>query len=90
MKFKIGDRVKYIQMYDNCRALANQIGTVRTISLYDIGVEFDIEFVGGHDCYGQGKAGHCWYLPEDYLELVKAKAIEVYGIVKFMKETSYV
>jgi hypothetical protein len=85
-KFNVGDRVKCIQTYDGRREAENKVGTVIATSVAgNIGVEFD-EFINGHNCNSRGKPGYCWYLPEEYfLKLVKAKTIEVYGIVKFMR-----
>lgn len=74
MKFKVGDRVRAIGEVDEV-CLANRSGTVVEISIaggyFDIGVEFDEPFVGGHDCYGKGKMGHCRYGDESEFELIR-------------------
>ena len=73
-KFKIGDRVRAVNEYDDNENIVGKIGTV--ISVYNdtdfIGVEFDDE-IGfcGHTCGGRGKYKRCWWYPDRILEPVR-------------------
>ena len=74
-KFKIGDRVRAVNEYDDNENIVGKIGTVISVYDYDtdfIGVEFDDEiYFGGHSCGGKGKEGHCWWCPDRILEPVR-------------------
>lgn len=72
--FKVGDRVRVTEIgLRNWNPLRDQGVDLGTVIVYnredDIGVEFDKRF-GGHDC-GCGKNGHCWWLTDREIELVK-------------------
>ena len=60
--FSRGMRVELM----NCPTLPLARGALGTVVNkkrgYLIGVEWDGEFFGGHDCDGYGKEGHCWYV----------------------------
>lgn len=92
--FKVGDRIRCIDGFTNARA-TGKTGTV--IGTRDFGygkvlVEFDKD-ISGHGGCGKGKSGHCWWLPEDVLELTntKRKPVIIYQngqeIVALDKET---
>ena len=74
VKFKIGDRVKAIKEYSGNYEIVGKIGTIVGICGFNcglIGVEFDDKIgVGGHDCEGKGKYGHCWWCHDYILEPV--------------------
>ena len=75
-KFKVGDRVKVIP--NNAitgKDLLNTTGTVLYIDDdegYSISVEWD-DHIYGHDCFGEGKWGHCLFMDESELYLVGTK-----------------
>ena len=60
-KFKVGDRVRAIKTVDG-RDLTSKTGTILEIynnNRYNIGVQFDTPFAGGHDLNQLGKYGYC-------------------------------
>jgi len=70
MKFKIGDRVKYIYNDDN---LKNKIGVIRYINFNDYDVEFE-DWNKGHKGYFlEGPKNNHWECDEDDLELFESK-----------------
>lgn len=75
--FKIGDRVRCIDGLTNSN-VTGKIGTVIAngnphLTHYVL-IEFD-EYIDGHDgyCDAEGKPGHCWWVLDDKLILVKTK-----------------
>jgi len=70
MKFIVGNRVVAIKTVDgwDLKGKRGKVIIIRHIRItserwFDgmgIGVEFD-EYIGGHDCEGRGKMGHCRY-----------------------------
>lgn len=73
-KFKVGDRVRVNEIGKrNWDILENEGVDLGTVIVYNntgsIGIEFDTNF-GGHDC-GCGKYGHCWWVTDSEIELVK-------------------
>ena len=71
---KIGDRVKVRHNKNLYNRNINPNMTGKIITFYEgtrtiqIGVEFD-ENIKGHDCYGQGKDGHCAWITKRHLKL---------------------
>lgn len=69
-EFKVGDRVRCVKANWG-KLKVGDLGTVIDVKEDGAaGVEFDNE-VGGHDCYGKGKDGHCWWQRKHEIELVK-------------------
>ena len=74
-KFKVGDRVKLIPNPMRDEDLMSTTGTVLYIDddeSYSISVEWD-DHIYGHDCFGEGKWGHCHFMDESELYLVDTK-----------------
>ena len=78
-EFKIGDRVEVIGEPIDGKNLFGEMGKVVAFgidfdALFDetdlIGVEFDNNILG-HDCCGDGKDGHCWWVGRKYLEKIE-------------------
>lgn len=74
-EFKVGDRVKVNEIgLEAWGALKRHNVDFGTVIVYEnkdeIGIEFDKDF-GGHDCWNKGKNGHCWWLTEREIELIK-------------------
>jgi len=68
-KFKIGDRVKLKKDISVFLASSKEVGTIIMDDKKNwYGVEYD-NYVGGHDCNGYGKYGHCSWIKEDCLML---------------------
>ena len=68
VEFKVGDRV--ITAKGIFASLhVDWPGVVVYASGDRIGVEFDCEIPGGHDCRGRGKFGHCRFGSSKELEL---------------------
>lgn len=74
--FKVGDRVRYVAkgLYPE---FVGQTGTVVETE-WDTGVQWDkrvntFSNYDGHDCRGNGKTGHCWYVDSSSLELIPAE-----------------
>lgn len=61
--FRVGDRVVAVAPVDGYEFLIGRAGTVVHISRNQppIGVEFDEEFRGGHNCNSHGLRGRCRY-----------------------------
>lgn len=72
MKFKVGDRVKCVKCYDGNIEAVGKVGTIIDISPCRYLVEFDVN-VGGHSGNECGKSGHCWWLRDEHLDLVRNK-----------------
>jgi hypothetical protein len=49
--------------------IANQTGKIIDTTLQQsmYGIEFD-KHIKGHNCRGQGKPGHCWWVPKRYVK----------------------
>ena len=63
MEFSIGDRVVCVEAIFGFHCTLNKHGRVICYDGRDYGVEFE-ENVGGHNCGGHGKQGHClWARP---------------------------
>ena len=81
MKFKKGDRVKYVKS-TLTPAPGLKIGMTGTVvtSAPSRFVEFD-EYINGHSALGHGKSGHCWNMLEEELQLLDGSEIEevLYG-----------
>ena len=78
-KFKVGDRVRVNEVglrgWEVLEKEGVDLGTVIVYKNKDsIGIEFDKNF-GGHEC-GCGKNGHCWWLTDREIELVKEEPKE--------------
>lgn len=79
MGLKVGDRV--VLVGDRAGRIVNKIpsGTNGAIcvvcedSSYDYGVEWDIAFPDGHDCDGQSKDGHGWFVFASEIEFVPSE-----------------
>lgn len=72
-KFKVGDRVTCIKVYDGRQEALNETGTVVDAPDTEeyVGVAFD-KLVQGHDCNGRCDHGHGWYFHiyvDEYLVL---------------------
>jgi hypothetical protein len=66
--FCIGDRVV---LYDGgCPPAFGSVGTVVYQDEYEVGVDFDLEFFGGHSCSGHARDGHGWYVVASKLSLI--------------------
>lgn len=79
-KFKVGDRVRGIGFSDG-KPINGKIGTVREITDYGYGVEFD-EYISGHrlasyNPAGLCKDGHGWYVIYDEVEAVSKEVIVI-------------
>jgi hypothetical protein len=55
-KFKIGDKVKAT---DRAVGKVGFLGEVVKADGDSLGIEYE-KFVGGHNCGGKGRSGHCW------------------------------
>lgn len=86
--FNVGDRV-VVSCEDNDVVLYNEdisIGMVGVIVDVhqdgDIGVQF-YKNISGHDCWGNGKFGYCWYVkPECLSNLSKSlPELDIYGLI---------
>lgn len=91
MKFKKGDRIIGIGCYDG-KNIEGLKGTI--ISDKPLNSQFAIEFdkhIGGHECGGSGKSGHCWWLTVDHFRLDCNKTIVIYckdnEVIAFDKST---
>jgi len=93
-KFKKGNRVRCIALQDNNQEIIGKVGVIIQIGISSCSgkqvyvVEFVDKIPRGHNghCLPPGKDGHCWNIIEVNLELEESKIIEVYGIVKFLKQ----
>lgn len=72
-EFKVGDRVLAQSAISGYSSLQGRLGTIICISgRGNLGIEFDDEFVGGHNCNGEGRYGHCRYTaPKDTVLLIE-------------------
>lgn len=73
----VGDVVILVGKHDapaGTYGLNNKTGIIRCFApssrgdCPDAGVEFDEQFVGGHDCHGKALAGHGWFVPTNSLQ----------------------
>lgn len=78
-RFQLGDQVRVVGMFDDDSDLDNQTGVVIHVAGegdYEVGVQFDEEFSGGHSCAGRPpnfpvfKAGHCYWGYDKQLALL--------------------
>ena len=90
-KFKIGDRVKFVDDNDNFSDmfLYGEYGKVKIIDDNYIGVEFDNFFDDCHDLDNNSKKGYGWWCDEDQLISVESKSCEE-SKVCFETENKYV
>ena len=73
-KFEVGDRVRAIKPIGNAAA-CGKVGTIVDIDKHGgCAVEFD-EDIDGHNAFGVGKFGHCWWISPEGLEFVKAPQV---------------
>lgn len=71
--FKIGDRVRCVDSYEDNDMIIDEVGTViHRLDDCTVGVEFDVEFDDGHDCNGHAANYHGWYISEACLVLEEA------------------
>lgn len=76
MKLKIGDRVKIVsgrylsEWTEGAEIKIGMMGIVKEAGGGIAGVEFD-EYINGHNGYWEGRNGHCWYIPYEYLEKIE-------------------
>lgn len=73
-KFAIGDRVVAITHVDGMRNLVGKSGTVVGLHVgsFDVVVEFDEAFLGGHNCHGLSKDGYGRFGYDDNFELLES------------------
>jgi len=78
MKFKVGDRVKFIDDSDIISDifLFGEYGVIKTFEGSFIGVEFDNEFDDCHTLVKRSKDKHGWWCQEYQLILVDSKSCE--------------
>jgi hypothetical protein len=62
--FNLKDKVKIIH-----GPFKGWFGNIVAFSINSIGVQFDKEIEGGHDCNSNGKQGRCYYFDDDNLIL---------------------
>lgn len=82
--FKVGDRVEVIGVNKSDPLIGNEyikdgmFGTIIVIenSEPNIGVEFD-DYIKGHNAYGKGKKGYCWFMYTDKLKKVEKENIQM-------------
>lgn len=84
MEFKVGDKVKVIQEYDDNIYCVGKVGKVLYVMkssnrfLERVYVQFEFPFIMGHNANGYGEDGCCWIYPkEGFLELVNANLVEL-------------
>ena len=75
-EFKIGDRVEAIGGSYNSDINIGDRGTIVSVDGSLMGVDFDID-IGGHDCSGRGRYGHCWRVPTEYLKKIEETNEEI-------------
>lgn len=73
---RLGDRVVVKNQFCCCD-LAGEVGTVIDVNPpgYQIGVEFDNEFLAGHSCNGKARNGHGRFGYADEVELYQLRVI---------------
>jgi uncharacterized protein involved in tolerance to divalent cations len=64
--YPIGTEVQATHPYDNPNIIGIK-GKIISIGLTNYGIEFD-KHIEGHSCSGQGKPGHCWWIPKKYVK----------------------
>lgn len=70
-------------VYDNVDIFIGMVGVVVDIHQDgDIGVQFD-KNISGHDCWGAGKLGYCWYVkPRALSSLTKQlPELDIYELI---------
>jgi hypothetical protein len=76
MKFKIGDRVKVVDLIGGLN-LKGLYGTIINVfdrhCTNDICIEFDQTIIGGHNGNNKGKDGFCRFTTENKIELITNK-----------------
>lgn len=89
-KFNIGDRVRCINSWEDNYNIVGLGGKIVGIKINEreitYAVEYDKEFVEGHDCSGKSREFRGWWTGERCLRLANKKKIKPFGIVKFCKE----
>lgn len=77
--FRVGDRVIAIDSVDGYDNLVGKTGTVVHIrsGFANIGVEFDEEFTGGHDCHRKARAGRGRYGEVSSFQIYEEEDLEV-------------
>lgn len=76
MKFKVGDKVKFIEEHGTYQERKGMRGTVVACSGKLIGIEFD-DFINGHSCDGKGKMGYCVWRYETSVEPIPDNKIVI-------------
>lgn len=68
-KFRVGDRVEAVEdhIQFNERILKGYVGTICNFRGRSIGVVWD-KGIGGHDCDGNCKKGHGWYVDPECIK----------------------
>lgn len=87
-KFKIGDRVKAINVVEGNKCVLNKVGTIVKTCNCTLGVEFD-DNINGHELGESNdkyKGGHCWWCRES--DLVKVVCSEKIVITTDGKTTT--
>jgi hypothetical protein len=69
--FKVGDRV-LVPLWAN---ETNREATVCEVSIYSIGVSYDVYSAHRHDCAGSCQMGYGWYFNGRDLDLIEATFI---------------
>lgn len=86
-KFKVGDEVvistQYPTMSSGSKNFDNVKAKLVVVTDDTIGVEFNKD-IGGHDCDGKGKSGHCWYYTSIHVISIEFP-IDYFSIERFMK-----
>lgn len=79
-KFKIGDRVKAINVVEGNKCVLNKVGTIVKTCNCTLGVEFD-DNINGHELGESNdkyKGGHCWWCREsDLIKVVCSEKIVI-------------
>ena len=79
--FRVGDRVIAIDSVDGYANLVGKTGTVVHVrpssNDWNIGVEFDEEFTGGHDCHKKARAGRGRYGDASAFQIYEEEDLEV-------------
>lgn len=79
--FEIDDRVECIldRPDNNDDIVVGCTGTVCHFDMYDgcIGVCWDHEISGGHDCCTRCENGHGWYVKPKYIRVIEIEDFEV-------------
>jgi hypothetical protein len=87
--FKVGDRVVAHDLLRYDARLNGKAGKVVNVGTACCSVEFD-EYVGGHDCHGDAKNGHGWYVAQRCLRHEKPTKPEVREVKRTAKVGEWV